>query len=114
MVDSSIVEVTPPAGENNSKGESSLQSTPRTRSLAEFATEADLPLLMDELDSKKRKPGRPSGSGSVSRRRKGNKSDQGSVVRDDDWVDEPDVCAFCDDGVEKGEKLLWYGLFFPV
>jgi len=109
-VDTLSVEVTPSAGDN-SKRESSLQSTPRMRSLTEFATEDELPLLMDELKSKKRKPGRPPGSVS---RRKGNKSDQGSVVLDDDWVDEPDVCAFCDDGVEEGEKLLWYGLFFPV
>ncbi len=25
-----------------------------------------------------------------------------------DWVDEPDVCTFCDDGVAEGDKLIWY------
>ncbi len=28
---------------------------------------------------------------------------------EDAWVDEPEVCAFCDDGVVEGETLLWYG-----
>jgi hypothetical protein len=25
-----------------------------------------------------------------------------------DWIDEPDVCTFCDDGVAEGDKLIWY------
>lgn len=33
-------------------------------------------------------------------------------VGDDNWIDEFDVCVFCDDGVENGEKFLWYGLVF--
>jgi len=99
--------VTPPAGDS-SKGIPSLQSTPRTRSLAEFATDGDIPLFVEEQNSKKRKAGRPAGS---IPRGKENKSDQGSEVGDDDWVDEPDVCAFCDDGVEEGEILLWYDSF---
>lgn len=29
-------------------------------------------------------------------------------LKDDDWVDEPDVCMFCDDGVVDGDYLIWY------
>lgn len=87
------------------RGETSLQSTPRTRSLSEFVIEANLP-LSNRLtsESKKRKVGRPART-SARKYRKG--IDKGSVVGNDDWIDEPDVCAFCDDGVEKGYKLLW-------
>jgi len=85
-----------------------LQSTPRVRSLAEFATEGAIPLSVEDQNSKKRKAGQPAGS---IPHRKGNESDQGSEVDWVDWVDEPDVCAFCDDGVEKGEILLWYDSF---
>lgn len=30
----------------------------------------------------------------------------------EEWVDEPDVCMFCDDGVGEGDKLLWYNILF--
>ncbi|KAG0504417.1 hypothetical protein KC19_N034500 [Ceratodon purpureus] len=36
----------------------------------------------------------------------GDRSDVHSAAREEEWTDEPDVCAFCDDGVEKGDRLL--------
>lgn len=90
------------------KGESSTQG-PRMRSLAEFSIEADLPLSKRITPvQKKKKPGRPARRISL---RKGKGSDKYGIGRDDDWVDEPDVCAFCDDGVEDSERLLWYCFF---
>ncbi|KAG0582549.1 hypothetical protein KC19_3G068400 [Ceratodon purpureus] len=84
------------------RGESSSQG-PRMRSLAEFSIEADLPLSKRLTpEQKKKKPGRPARRTSL---RKGKGSDK-FTVGDDDWVDEPDVCAFCDDGVENTERLL--------
>lgn len=89
-----------PAAVETVKGASSSQG-PRMRSLAEFSVEADLPLSKRLTPlQKKRKPGRPSRSG-----RKEKESED--TVEDDEWVDEPDVCAFCDDGVEGSERLLW-------
>lgn len=87
------------------KGESSPQSRQRMRSLDSFAVELDLPLSKRlNVASTKKKSGRPGRT-----RRKGKQKPQPSGKRegDDEWVDEPDVCSFCDDGVEGGEKLLW-------
>ena len=90
------------------RGESSSQG-PRMRSLAEFSVEADLPLSKRLTPvQQKKKPGRPSRRNSL---RKGKASDRYGMGGDDDWVDEPDVCAFCDDGVENTQRLLWYGFF---
>jgi hypothetical protein len=90
------------------RGESSSQG-PRMRSLTEFSIEADLPLSKRLTPvQKKKKPGRPARRSSL---RKGKGSDKFGIGGDDDWVDEPDVCAFCDDGVENSERLLWYGSF---
>lgn len=89
-------------------GASSSQG-PRMRSLAEFSVEADLPLYKRLTPlQKKKKPGRPARRTPA---RKGKGSDNLGMGGDDDWVDEPDVCAFCDDGVEGSERLLWYGFF---
>jgi hypothetical protein len=85
------------------RGESSSQG-PRMRSLTEFSIEADLPLSKRLTPvQKKKKPGRPARRSSL---RKGKGSDKFGIGGDDDWVDEPDVCAFCDDGVENSERLL--------
>ncbi|KAG0554295.1 hypothetical protein KC19_12G080300 [Ceratodon purpureus] len=84
--------------------EKNLQSPPRSRSLNEFTTETDPPLpKRHTTESKKRKPGKP---GRRNLHKKSKRSGIDSVAGDDEWIDEPDVCAFCDDGVEKGDKLL--------
>ncbi|XP_073391891.1 protein ENHANCED DOWNY MILDEW 2 isoform X2 [Physcomitrium patens] len=83
-------------------GEPSSQSMRRMRSLAEFAVEADLPLSKRLTPvPKKRKPGRPARGNSF---RKGKRS--AKLGGDEDWADEPDVCVFCDDGVEGSQRLL--------
>lgn len=93
-----------PAGDTG-RGASSSHG-PRMRSLAEFSVEADLPLSKRLTPlQKKKKPGRPTRLG-----RKGKSSEE--TVGDEEWVDEPDVCAFCDDGVEGSDRLLWYCFTF--
>lgn len=86
------------------KEEFSSQSHMKMRSLNSFPVEADLPLSKRlTRASLKKRPGRPS------RRRRGKRNTAPGRKSEakEDWVDEPDVCAFCDDGVDNGEKLLW-------
>lgn len=45
---------------------------------------------------------------SSSSRKKQKRAAKRRKVKDDDWVDEPDVCMFCDDGVTDGDYLIWY------
>nr|XP_024364367.1 uncharacterized protein LOC112276843 [Physcomitrium patens]PNR28122.1 hypothetical protein PHYPA_028714 [Physcomitrium patens] len=84
------------------KGEPSSQYMRRMRSLAEFAIEADLPLSKRLTPvRKKRKSGRTALRHNLGKAKRCTKFES-----DDDCVDEPDVCAFCDDGVEGSERLL--------
>jgi hypothetical protein len=87
------------------KEEFSSQSHMKMRSLNSFPVEADLPLSkrLTPATLKKKRRGRP-----VRRRRgKQNAVSGKKPEAKEDWIDEPDVCAFCDDGVDNGEKLLW-------
>lgn len=87
------------------KEEFSSQSHMKMRSLNSFPVEADLPLSkrLTPATLKKKRPGRPG------RRRRGKRNAVSGTKSEakEDWIDEPDVCAFCDDGVDNGEKLLW-------
>ncbi|XP_073385566.1 protein ENHANCED DOWNY MILDEW 2 isoform X2 [Physcomitrium patens] len=75
--------------------------TKRKCNVAEIEMEPDLfpPNIL--TPEPKKKPGRSLLLRSVRKKRK-----ETDEVGDDNWIDEPDVCAFCDDGVENGEKLL--------
>lgn len=82
------------------------QSLLGTRGLIEFTGESDAPLPRTHTTGSKqrRKQEKP---GRRSLRVEGDRSDVHSAAREEEWTDEPDVCAFCDDGVEKGDRLLW-------